>query len=66
VEKHGHEVNLDFLGNKKYAEGHVRDKGLLALDFDGERVVSIQDFLYARYAMDGVDLSPLSPKALSQ
>jgi RNA polymerase sigma-70 factor, ECF subfamily len=38
----------------------------VALDFDGDRVVSIHDFLYARYAMDGVDLSPLNPKALSQ
>jgi RNA polymerase sigma-70 factor (ECF subfamily) len=31
----------------------------VALDFDGDRVVSIHDFLYARYAMDGIDLSPL-------
>jgi RNA polymerase sigma-70 factor, ECF subfamily len=38
----------------------------VALDFDSDRVVSIHDFLYARYAMDGVDLSPLNPKALSQ
>ena len=38
----------------------------VALDFDGDLVVSIHDFLYARYAMDGVDLSPLNPKALSQ
>jgi hypothetical protein len=38
----------------------------VALDFDGDRVVSIHDFLYARYAMDGVDLSPLNPKAPSQ
>jgi RNA polymerase sigma-70 factor (ECF subfamily) len=33
----------------------------VALDFDGDRVVSIHDFLFARYAMDGVDLSPLNP-----
>src|SRR6202040_2423829 len=26
----------------------------VALDFDGDRVVSIHDFLYARYAMDGL------------
>jgi RNA polymerase sigma-70 factor (ECF subfamily) len=32
----------------------------VALDFDGDRVVSIHDFLYARYAMDGVDLFPLN------
>jgi RNA polymerase sigma-70 factor (ECF subfamily) len=38
----------------------------VALDFDGDRLVSIHDFLYARYAMDGVDLSPLNPKTLSQ
>src|SRR3984885_3561817 len=38
----------------------------VSLDFDGDRVVSIHDFLYARYAMDGVDLSPLNPEALSQ
>src|ERR1700683_1911096 len=38
----------------------------VALEFDGDRVVSIRDFLYARYAMDGVDLSPLNPTALSQ
>jgi RNA polymerase sigma-70 factor, ECF subfamily len=33
----------------------------VALDFDGDRVVSIHDFLFARYAMDGVELSPLNP-----
>ncbi|MGA3347583.1 MAG: RNA polymerase sigma factor [Candidatus Sulfotelmatobacter sp.] len=33
----------------------------VALDFDGDRVISIHDFLYARYAMDGIDLSPLDP-----
>jgi RNA polymerase sigma-70 factor, ECF subfamily len=38
----------------------------VALDFDGDRVVTIHDFLYARYAMDGVDLSPLNPEARSQ
>jgi RNA polymerase sigma-70 factor (ECF subfamily) len=27
----------------------------VALDFDCDRVVSIHDFLFARYAMDGVD-----------
>ena len=32
----------------------------VALDFDGDRVVSIHDFLYARYALDGVELSPLN------
>ena len=38
----------------------------VALDFDGDRVVSIHDFLYARYAMEGIDLFPLNPNALSQ
>ncbi len=38
----------------------------VALGFDGDRVVSIHDFLYARYAMDGIDLLPLNPKAESQ
>jgi RNA polymerase sigma-70 factor, ECF subfamily len=38
----------------------------VALDFAGDRLVSIHDFLYARYAMEGVDLSPLNPDALSQ
>jgi RNA polymerase sigma-70 factor, ECF subfamily len=28
----------------------------VALDFEGDRLVSIHDFLYARYAMDGIDL----------
>jgi RNA polymerase sigma-70 factor (ECF subfamily) len=32
----------------------------VALDFDGDRVVSIHDFLYARYVMDSVDWSPLT------
>jgi RNA polymerase sigma-70 factor (ECF subfamily) len=32
----------------------------VALDFDGDRVVSIHDFLFARYAMEGIDLSPLN------
>jgi RNA polymerase sigma-70 factor (ECF subfamily) len=31
----------------------------VALEFDGERVVSIHDFLFARYAMEGVDLQVL-------
>lgn len=30
----------------------------VALDFDSDRVVSIHDFLFARYAMDGVDVFP--------
>jgi RNA polymerase sigma-70 factor (ECF subfamily) len=38
----------------------------VALDFDGDRVVAIHDFLFARYAMDGVDLSPLHPAPRSQ
>ena len=35
----------------------------VALDFVGDRVVSVHDFLFARYAKDGVDLSPLNPTA---
>ena len=31
----------------------------VALDFDGDRLVSVHDFLYARYAMEGIDLSLL-------
>jgi RNA polymerase sigma-70 factor (ECF subfamily) len=38
----------------------------VALDFDGDRVVSIHDFLFARYAMDGIDLSPLYPEPRSR
>jgi len=38
----------------------------VALDFDGDRVVSIHDFLFARYAMDGIDLSPLDLAPRSQ
>jgi RNA polymerase sigma-70 factor (ECF subfamily) len=38
----------------------------VALDFDGDRVVSIHDFLFARYAMDGIDLSLLNPAPRSQ
>ena len=38
----------------------------VALDFDGDRVVSIHDFLFARYAMDGIDLFPLNLAARSQ
>jgi RNA polymerase sigma-70 factor (ECF subfamily) len=33
----------------------------VALEFDGDRVVSIHDFLFARYAMEGIDLAPLLP-----
>ena len=33
----------------------------VALDFVDDRVVSAHDFLYARYALDGIDLSLLSP-----
>jgi RNA polymerase sigma-70 factor, ECF subfamily len=29
----------------------------VALDFVGDRLVSVHDFLYARYAMEGIDLS---------
>src|SRR5580704_3477575 len=32
----------------------------VALVFDGDRVVSIHDFLFARYAMEGIDFSPLN------
>ena len=38
----------------------------VALDFVGDRVVSVHDFLYARYAMDGIDLSPLYPEPRSR
>jgi RNA polymerase sigma-70 factor (ECF subfamily) len=39
----------------------------VALDLDGDRVVSIHDFLYARYAMDGIDIAPLnSPQLRSE
>ena len=38
----------------------------VALDFVGDRVVSVHDFLYARYAMDGIDLSLLSPEPQSR
>jgi RNA polymerase sigma-70 factor (ECF subfamily) len=35
----------------------------VALEFDGDRVASIHDFLYARYALEGVDISLLpAPK----
>src|SRR6202453_3732456 len=34
----------------------------VALDFDGDRLVSIHDFLFARYVMDGIDLAPLNPR----
>jgi RNA polymerase sigma-70 factor, ECF subfamily len=37
----------------------------VALDFVGDRVVSVHDFLYARYAMDGIALSLLSPEPQS-
>src|SRR5580700_6735829 len=33
----------------------------VSLDFAGDRLVSIHDFLFARYATDGVDLSLLYP-----
>jgi RNA polymerase sigma-70 factor, ECF subfamily len=38
----------------------------VALDFDGDRVVSIHDFLFARYAMAGIDLFPLNLAPRSQ
>jgi RNA polymerase sigma-70 factor (ECF subfamily) len=38
----------------------------VALEFVGDRVVSVHDFLYARYAMDGIDLSPLYPEPRSR
>lgn len=34
----------------------------VALEFAGDRVISVHDFLYARYAMEGIDLSPLEPE----
>ena len=34
----------------------------VAIGFDGDRVVSVHDFLYARYAMDGIDLFLLYPE----
>jgi RNA polymerase sigma-70 factor (ECF subfamily) len=38
----------------------------VALDFLDDRVVSVHDFLYARYAMDGIELSLLSPEPQSR
>jgi RNA polymerase sigma-70 factor (ECF subfamily) len=38
----------------------------VAVDFDGDRVVSVHDFLYARYAMEGIDLLLLEPGSLSR
>jgi RNA polymerase sigma-70 factor, ECF subfamily len=38
----------------------------VALDFVGDRVVSVHDFLYARYAMDGIGLSLLSHEPQSR
>jgi len=35
----------------------------VGVDFDGDGVVSIHDFLYARYAMEGIDLSLLAPRS---
>jgi Bacterial regulatory helix-turn-helix protein, lysR family len=32
----------------------------IALKFEGGRVVVIRDFLFARYAMDGVEMRPLA------
>jgi len=37
----------------------------VALDFVGDRLVSVHDFLYARYAMEGIDLSLLYPEPRS-
>jgi len=34
----------------------------VAIGFDGDRVVSVHDFLYARYAMDGIDLFLFYPE----
>jgi RNA polymerase sigma-70 factor (ECF subfamily) len=34
----------------------------VAIAFDGDRVVSVHDFLYARYAIDGIDLFLLYPE----
>src|ERR1700730_4391816 len=33
----------------------------VALDFDGDRVYSAHDFLFSRYAIEGIDLAPLLP-----
>jgi RNA polymerase sigma-70 factor, ECF subfamily len=38
----------------------------VAVDFDGDRVVSVHDFLYARYAIEGIDLLLLEPESLSR
>ena len=34
----------------------------VALEFAGDSVISVHDFLYARYALEGIDLSPLEPE----
>ena len=31
----------------------------VALDFESDRVVAIRDFLFARYAMEGIAIEPL-------
>jgi RNA polymerase sigma-70 factor (ECF subfamily) len=33
----------------------------VVLDFEGDRVVAIRDFLFARYAMEGIELKLLAP-----
>jgi hypothetical protein len=38
----------------------------VAIDFDGDRVASVHDFLYARYAMNGIDLFLLYPELRSR
>ena len=37
----------------------------VAVDFDCDRVASVHDFLYARYAMEGIDLLLMEPGPLS-
>jgi hypothetical protein len=60
-------MSSPFLKPNVYSPSSPVDKyNFVALDFGGDRVVSIHDFLFARYAMDGIDLSPLNPTPRSQ
>jgi hypothetical protein len=36
----------------------------VALDIAGDRIIAIHDFLFARYAMDGIALYALDPRQL--
>ncbi|GJI98445.1 hypothetical protein RugamoR57_51630 [Duganella caerulea] len=53
-----HNAALDFL-RRRARMPPMEDEDELAVEFADGQVIGIRDFLYARYAMEGLEITPL-------